>query len=1011
MNRRLPRWRSRAVTAGERPRRRALLGAVATAVVLAGLPLAPSVRAERGGGEARGVATACPPDQVDSAGFTDVAGEGEGQRAAIDCIAAHGVTKGTSATTYDPGGTVTRAQMASFVMRTLDRVEGYERPADAPNAFADDDADIHHDDINDGAAEDVIRGRADGTYGADGSVTRAQMASFVVRVLEAAGAAVPADAPDAFGDDAGDTHEGAIDALAALHVVVGTAAGTYGPGAAVTRSQMALFLGRSLDLLTTEGLVSPFAGPTVPSGVVATTIGASAVKVRWLAPASGTPTGYDLHRRSVATPTTTCPTTGYTKVGSVDAPARQLDDIGLTVDITYCYRVAARSGTGSGATTSELSPPSAAARATTSNVPRMVSGVADTGAETVTITYDQRVNCTDTSRRQFAYGASTSTAPTKAACPGGPTLVLTFGNVIGAGDLTYAQDTAPAVRVKNDTGTVAVTPQTIAVVDPPPRILSAEADTSADEVTVTYSELVSCVAASASQFTYKVGAAVKPTKISGCVTARAATVVLKFDGGQITGPGTLTYTESGDPTLRITDAGAKQAVSPQPMPDTEPKMVKALATPVPDVDPSKSTTTVVVTYDQAITCPASDDSAGQFSLADATGVATTATTATCASTTPTIIDLTFPGAAGDGALTYAYGGVPANRIKDGAGSPAHPSQSIAADANPFMRFAVLDATEKSLTVTYSEPVTCIPASKERFQFTRTGASTAEKTPIVISCPGPTVVLDFEAVALGTDGKPIGGDLGYTAGSNTALRLKDATGNEAVGQTLDVTPPQFDQNKPLVVTRGTGDGGTVAVDYSEDIRCDTGINLKLFSYTGAAGFPTTGSPTNGNCGGTKLTLTFVLKSDTSGADYLKGDLRLVDGQSGITDLTGNAAKSVDMRRITPSMSSATKTSGNEKQITVTYSEPVTCLNNAESRSQFTYTLATATKPEVIACANITLTLTFEANVIGGGSLAYAEAGGADSVRDDDRNASTSPEEESVAAEPPEPPEPPAPPPPP
>ena len=270
MNRRLPRWRSRAVTAGERPRRRALLGAVATAVVLAGLPLAPSVRAEHGGGEARGVATACPPDQVDSAGFTDVAGEGEGQRAAIDCIAAHGVTKGTSATTYDPGGTVTRAQMASFVMRTLDRVGGYERPADAPNAFADDDADIHHDDINDGAAEDVIRGRADGTYGADGSVTRAQMASFVVRVLEAAGAAVPADAPDAFGDDAGDTHEGAIDALAALHVVVGTAAGTYGPGAAVTRSQMALFLGRSLDLLTTEGLVSPFAGPTVTVTVAIT---------------------------------------------------------------------------------------------------------------------------------------------------------------------------------------------------------------------------------------------------------------------------------------------------------------------------------------------------------------------------------------------------------------------------------------------------------------------------------------------------------------------------------------------------------------------------------------------------------------------------------------------------------------------------------------------------------------------------------------------------------------------
>jgi hypothetical protein len=80
------------------------------------------------------------------------------------------------------------------------------------------------------------------TYGPFHEVTRAQMASFLTRMLVGAGVALPADAPDAFADDDASPHETAINQLAALGLTDGTTATTYSPKKPVTRAQMAKFL-------------------------------------------------------------------------------------------------------------------------------------------------------------------------------------------------------------------------------------------------------------------------------------------------------------------------------------------------------------------------------------------------------------------------------------------------------------------------------------------------------------------------------------------------------------------------------------------------------------------------------------------------------------------------------------------------------------------------------------------------------------------------------------------------
>src|SRR5690606_5147151 len=88
--------------------------------------------------------------------------------------------------------------------------------------------------------------KGDGTFDPNAAVTRAQMASFVARLVHATGRTLPADPPDAFDDDDGSVHEDAINQLAAAAIVQGTSARTYEPAELIDRAQLASILARAL---------------------------------------------------------------------------------------------------------------------------------------------------------------------------------------------------------------------------------------------------------------------------------------------------------------------------------------------------------------------------------------------------------------------------------------------------------------------------------------------------------------------------------------------------------------------------------------------------------------------------------------------------------------------------------------------------------------------------------------------------------------------------------------------
>lgn len=220
--------------------------------------------------EARSTASACTFAGGFEDGFADVPAD-NAHEASIDCIVYWQVTAGLRPGAYGPAGTVTRGQMASFLARFVEK-SGGTLPSDPPNAFRDDDGTTHAANIDKLAAAGIAGGRADGTYGPEGPVTRNQMASFIVRTLEYRFGEPIGEGADAdyFTDDDGDTHEPNIDKAAALGVTGGTSDTTYGPRLPVRRDQMASFLARSLaELVDTGDATVPARPPkcTFDSGI------------------------------------------------------------------------------------------------------------------------------------------------------------------------------------------------------------------------------------------------------------------------------------------------------------------------------------------------------------------------------------------------------------------------------------------------------------------------------------------------------------------------------------------------------------------------------------------------------------------------------------------------------------------------------------------------------------------------------------------------------------------------
>jgi hypothetical protein len=94
-------------------------------------------------------------------------------------------------------------------------------------------------------------------YRPDQPVTRAQMATFLVRAVKVATGEVLAADRDYFPDDDGSPHHPSINAAAAAGLASGAAGGGFAPELTVRRDQMASFLARVLEFSVERGAVTP----------------------------------------------------------------------------------------------------------------------------------------------------------------------------------------------------------------------------------------------------------------------------------------------------------------------------------------------------------------------------------------------------------------------------------------------------------------------------------------------------------------------------------------------------------------------------------------------------------------------------------------------------------------------------------------------------------------------------------------------------------------------------------
>ena len=208
---------------------------------------------------------ACAGHASDDYGFLDVSA-GHAHRVAINCLAHHGVSLGTGdGTVYSPSHTVLRWQMALFMTRAA-KVAGVVLPTPADQGFTDlgGKSLSTKDAINQLVAAGLSNGHTATEFKPDDTVTRAQMALFILHLLDKAGEHVtiagdgtinlvsaggtPVQVDDFFGDTENVSREVhfAASALFELGVANGTSPGVFAPERPVLRGQMAAFITRAL---------------------------------------------------------------------------------------------------------------------------------------------------------------------------------------------------------------------------------------------------------------------------------------------------------------------------------------------------------------------------------------------------------------------------------------------------------------------------------------------------------------------------------------------------------------------------------------------------------------------------------------------------------------------------------------------------------------------------------------------------------------------------------------------
>ena len=190
-----------------------------------------------------------PPLEVSSTTFTDVP-DTYWAYDFIERLYNAGITSGcsTSPMMYCPTASVSRAQMAIFILRGM-HGSAYVPPAATGTVFSDVSTSTFGAAwIEQFAAEGITSGCGGGRYCPDDLVTRAQMAIFLLKG-EHGSSYVPPVATGMFSDvPVGSFAADWIEQLANEGVTSGCGGGNYCPNSYVLRDQMAVFLVRAFSL-------------------------------------------------------------------------------------------------------------------------------------------------------------------------------------------------------------------------------------------------------------------------------------------------------------------------------------------------------------------------------------------------------------------------------------------------------------------------------------------------------------------------------------------------------------------------------------------------------------------------------------------------------------------------------------------------------------------------------------------------------------------------------------------
>lgn len=183
------------------------------------------------------------------AGFDDVSA-GNVHRSSIDCLVARDVATGTSLTSYGPRRPLTRGQAATLLHKAL-AASGHPvaAPSSAP-VFDDVSAThLHAPAIHALVRAGILRGAPDNRFLPSKTVTRDQLATFVVQAAEHALGTALAPGTSPFSDTSTNAHRRNIDRAYTAGLVAGTSPTTYETRLLVRRDQMATFLVRLMNVI------------------------------------------------------------------------------------------------------------------------------------------------------------------------------------------------------------------------------------------------------------------------------------------------------------------------------------------------------------------------------------------------------------------------------------------------------------------------------------------------------------------------------------------------------------------------------------------------------------------------------------------------------------------------------------------------------------------------------------------------------------------------------------------